>query len=165
MLAAAIGVLASINAASASAATFHFPGSGETVKFAGTLTWKMKYKPLPVKCTITGSYKAANIMFPQLTGPCENGWTAYTPRSVQAYSSGPGAYYVELMPFAGQQSPFGEMFGVRAKATWANGTALTPSTITFNETLVGNDFLTAGPVTVSGSLQVATASGGLVTIE
>jgi hypothetical protein len=61
--------------------------------------------------------------------------------------------------------PWGEWFQKPTDVLWLNGSGSTPSTLRFNNSQYGWDFGEGTwPITLSGNLNVTTASGGLLTL-
>jgi hypothetical protein len=65
------------------------------------------------------------------------------------------------------ESPFGLYFAdpleIRT-AAFTNGSGLTPSKVTFSETIVGEVVESEAPLTISGTLTVTSSTGGLLTL-
>jgi hypothetical protein len=63
-------------------------------------------------------------------------------------------------------SPFGEYFAVSSVGgTWINGTALTPSTITFEEVQIGWDTVTNEEIFMDGTFTATQLNGSLLSLE
>lgn len=71
----------------------------------------------------------------------------------------------EIYPF---RSPYGEYWqriNLPSSGTWVNGSGLTPSTVTFTDQLIGYTLSGNKPITISGTFNVTTSGGGLVTLS
>jgi len=86
--------------------------------------------------------------------------------AIGKYNTVTGAYSLNLpwKPNAIHNSPFGVYTQAEhVAAGWTNGTETTPSTINFNETVLGTVF--GGTLTVTGTITATTSTGGLLAMS
>lgn len=157
----------------ASAATFSDTAHG--IKFSGKLT-VLKNGGSGKTCTIgesqggsvgSSSYWARMSNWVSLIASCEGGGT-FTFGAMGAATGSPGAFQLNLLTNAEtQQSTFGPWEqSTSATVPFTNATESTPSQITFSNTKLG--VLIASPhepISVSGTLNVTTLSGGVLTLS
>jgi hypothetical protein len=63
-------------------------------------------------------------------------------------------------------SPWGKYLqNGKALGVWVNGSALTPSTLTYSKTQIGLHSATGQPITISGTFKATTSSGGALTLS
>lgn len=148
------------------------------VEEAGTVTLKLDGGS-PVTCsniTLSGTAFAGGMWTNAFGGlstyalTCDNG-RAFWFRTLQNAQLVNGSYQVagqgpsnayEWAPF----SATSHYAPVNYTAPFTNGNATTPSTITFSDTVIGTlSTDPSKPVTISGTLNVTTATGGLVTLN
>jgi hypothetical protein len=179
-----VAALAAVVASPAMATKVNTKFNATTIKLSGTgLTTKLNGAE-PKTCelaSITGTasasgsftdYKEAWPSF-QTVLPCAGGTKLWlTLLGSSYYDTTTGNYTVSLNygPGALYYSPYGEYYagysGKEITATWVNGTALTPSTIVFNESYLGKlkPALSAN-VTLNGTMTATTSTGGLLTLS
>lgn len=66
--------------------------------------------------------------------------------------------------FAERQSPYGLWAESAFNGSWNNGSGTTQSTVTYNETQIGQTS-TRAPITMTGTFTVTTSTGGLLTLS
>ncbi len=81
----------------------------------------------------------------------------------------PGEFVVQMWgnepPFLYTPWQYYNQLGAYDTATWVNGSEGNPSTIVFDDAIVGQGSLSKVPVRISGTVEVTTPSGGLLTVQ
>lgn len=170
----ALGALAA--SASASVVPAYFSGSSFKVTAPSGITLKRSGTE-PKVCTptwtITGSAQLNGFTFGNVQGgetkfTCPSG-TSFTIGFVgeARYDTVTGQYslYVNYDPGYSLVSPWGSYYENSAfSGAWVNGSGSTPSTLTYTNAVVGHT--TAGaPISIEGTLNVTTSTGGLLTLS
>lgn len=111
------------------------------------------------------SYFIANNGFGETKFSCPSGAYFSEYFSGQAkYDTVTEKYYWEMAkPYTSLTSPWGSYFQVVFKVDWVNGSGLTPSTLVFKNQTVGVTSAGAS-ISVEGTYNVTTTTGGLVTL-
>lgn len=86
------------------------------------------------------------------------------------YDTVTGEYFLKVADFGTYSltSPWGsykQVTGSGSTGTWVNGSGATPSTLTFNEAWIGSTVSGSQKITISGTFNVTTTSGGLITLS
>jgi hypothetical protein len=152
-----------------SASTLKLTSSGLTLKRNGTEAKSCNFKSTPTGETAEGN--TAAWVFNEATGltwvKCAEGKYLTMGLFVHAhFDTSTSRYFLTLVEQGGLTSPWGEWFQSpqgKANGTWVNGSALTPSTLVFEESVIGNT--TGGNITLTGTINVTTSSGGLITLS
>ena len=158
---------ASIVGAKFSSSSWKLTSTGITVKRNGA-----EAKTCPPAKAIEGSGSSSFVASNEWTGASRFNCTdlsSLVMRYVgQAYYDNVAArYFLEISSYnEALQSPWGpnSYFQSISDWTWVNGTAVTPSTMTLNELVIGTT-TTGQKITVSGTITAKTASGGLITLS
>ncbi len=157
----------------ASAATWSDTAHG--IKISGKLT-VLKNGGSGKSCTIAESqsgiflgssgYWARGTGLSYLTASCEGGGT-FTFGAQGTAKGTPGAFKLTLgANVTVQQSPFGNWEqNTGTEVPFTNATESTPSRITFSNTKLGVLAFPFEPISVSGTLNVTTLSGGVLTLS
>lgn len=101
---------------------------------------------------------------------CEGGGKLeWLPIGYPAYDSGYKLGFEDLFSVS-HESPFGDFGGnwwldpVWVEVPFVNGSESEPSTIVFDDTVIGHLDADESPITATGTLEVTTNSGGLLTL-
>lgn len=183
-LAVACVAFAAVGASSAMAEVVNGKWSAGTIKLAlsGTLTVKRnggeaKTCEMPAGPAtgqaVTGS-GAAFAWNDSVTGEtkfsCGSAQLAlYFSEMLAHYDTTTGKYSVQLLKVGPQaSSPWGNYnvgFYGKPSGEFTNGSGTTASTLSFNEALVGGLVSDSSKITVTGTFNVTTTSGGLLTLS
>lgn len=172
--ATALAILAMAASASAAFATVHF--SNTEMTWSGTLTLK-KNGGSAVNCTIkhpgwtAGPKSGEFVVFVEApSAVCSNGKSfTWEPEGAAKDKEEGGTHHFSLEfhdGFAGWHAgPWGNWSGEAVWATvpWTNGSGSTASTITFENTKIG-ETQTHESVTATGTVKVAAPGGKLITL-
>ncbi|HEY0701108.1 MAG TPA: hypothetical protein VGD43_25260 [Micromonospora sp.] len=151
-------------AGSASAATFSANGP---TKLAGSLTWQQGGTSARV-CgwNSNGTIFGLGIWSGLVTGTCAGGGSVQAQSILLPVTRPDGSVAVQFNGGGMPVSPYGQPWNrVNAVVPFVNGNASTPSKIVLDNTYVGYIEGDGRDLTVTGTIDVTTSTGGLVTIN
>ncbi len=176
---AALAALVAVAAAPATAAEVNATFSGSSMKLTTAGVTIKKNGADPKTCTLLGGSTSGatagngvwvfNDIYGSTLFNCTGGtkfgvWTEFK----ATYDTVTGQYTLRSANVSpqGNPSPWGNYVGGNSlKGTWVNGSGGTPSTLTFNETTIGTITSSGHVITLSGTFNATTSSGGLLTLS
>jgi len=168
-----------LTASSAMAATAYWSDTDSGMKLSGTITIK-KDGGSAKTCTLAANggdaYEdgefdvySAGIPAPS-TGRLKLNCTGSTVLYMfgvgwATHASGAFSLTFDNEPILGQQSPYGTWIQDTFQVPFTNAAGATPSQITFNDTHIGDLYPASGAVTATGTINVRTLTGGVLTLH
>lgn len=171
---AALALTAVVGVAPAAAEEVSATWSGSTIRATTSGVTVKKNGADAKSCTLLGGATAGSILSgaaylanasAETRFECSGGtnlWVATLP-IYPKYDTTTGKYLLKLSVSHTGLSPWGGgivQTGAVFKGTWVNGSGSTPSTVTYEEATLGYQSSTGEPITLSGTFNVTTNSGG-----
>jgi hypothetical protein len=168
--AVAVCALFALTASSAFAAPATWSASG-SMKWT-TSSYSLSYNGSSLTCTpyapswaVGGAGGSTFSYFGKPASACGGAFSNFELTVNGNASQAGGVYSLTVAGGAVNASPFGGYNQVAAVGTFTNGSGATPSKVTFTNVTIGTHGTTGLPLKITGTFNVTTGSGGLLTLS